>query len=193
MNQIRTEQKKQGKQIFFRSDFVYGLVCGVLFFSILLIIFKGFTFTLYNLQIRIYHVTYLCLIYLVTYYKLSQSQRMDDRERFISAYVFVLFVWEIHDTLSTFIGINQGIFYFFDVTRLAPTDIIVSIWMRNLTIMGMSLFYLRGKLKMNWKIVPLIILQILLWTWIAFQPNDVSFTDPINLTLDYLPYYLMLK
>lgn len=158
------------KQKFLDPQFVYGLNAGIILICSFLILFKGMQFTFHGLQIRAYHVIYISLVYLFGYWKLEKA---DDFSRFFLAFAYAFFIWMIHDTLSTLVGLNQGVFRFFDETKEVSISIIASIWIRNLTLAVCCLFTLRKHVRRNWKTFALIPIQASIWIWISFRKSVV--------------------
>lgn len=175
---------------FIIPEYIYGLFSGIIAICILLIIYKGITFTLADHQIRAYDIIWLCLVFLLSYYSLRNKK--DDRRLYLSL-AFVLMVFEIHDSLSALQIFTYGYIRYFDLIQLVTAPITLSIYSRDLTIAGVCFYIIRSDLKRNWKAFSLIPFQVGLWIWMVSQPFDCSFLAPLNLTLDFLPYYLMIR
>lgn len=172
------------------ENYIYGLFSGIIAICIALIMYKGITVTLTDHQIRAYHIIWLSLVFLAGYHKL---RKRDSLNRLILSVAFVLLVFETHDALSALSLFAQGTLRYFDIIQVVEPEIRLTIYIRDISIIGICLFTLRNDLKFTWKAIPLIALSVATWLYIAYQPNDFSFTDPENMIVDFLPYYWLLN
>lgn len=166
-------------------NFVFGISAGTSFVLLLLLGFTGLDFTFKDHQLHAH--TFLWLVILATYfYRRLESSGLSNLRRFRNAFLYMLFVFEIHDVLwiisTLFLGIR-----FAEIPAFYPhIDYYNMSFCRFVTMIGIPILLLWKKIHFSKRSLAFLGFQVL--TWIFTYLTGYFFPFIVYNVVDTLPY-----